>query len=49
MPSEKKRITETSPISVHPLTVHIGAEIGNVDLSFPLSVPEITAIRAALL
>tara|TARA_Y100000588_G_C14219886_1_gene910528 strand:- start:261 stop:1199 length:939 start_codon:yes stop_codon:yes gene_type:complete len=49
MPNEKKGTTKTSPISVQPLTVHIGAEISNVDLSYPLSAHEITAIRGALL
>ncbi len=36
-------------IEVRPLTVHIGAEIGGVDLSQPLTAEQVDAIRDALL
>ena len=36
-------------IDVQPLSVHIGAEIGNVDLTGPLEPAVVTEIRAALL
>lgn len=36
-------------IRVTPLSAHIGAEIGGVDLTQPLSTAEVAAIRAALL
>lgn len=36
-------------VVVRPLTVHIGAEIGGVDLARPLAAPEIEATRRALL
>lgn len=36
-------------VEVHPMSVHIGAEIHGVDLSKPLTSGEINAIRAALL
>lgn len=38
-----------SSIDVNPLSIHIGAEIGGVDLSQPLSVDTVKEIRAALL
>ena len=42
--------SEAAPqVIVKPLTVHIGAEIGGVDLTRPLSADEISAIRRALL
>ena len=36
-------------IEVQPLSVHIGAEIGGVDLSRPLAPDEVSDIWAALL
>ncbi|SAK97604.1 taurine dioxygenase [Caballeronia hypogeia] len=36
-------------LTVHPLSAHIGAEIGGVDLTRPLSADKVRAIRAALL
>lgn len=36
-------------ISVTALTPHIGAEIGGIDLTQPLSVPQVSDVRAALL
>jgi alkyl sulfatase len=43
--------TETSPssVKVSPLSIHIGAEMGGVDLSRPLAPPQVRDIRAALL
>jgi len=41
--------TESHPIEVRPLSVHVGAEIAGVDIAQPLSDPTISAIRAALL
>ena len=38
-----------SSIDVNPLSIHIGAEIGGVDLSQPLSADTVKEIRAALL
>ena len=38
-----------SQVQVKPLSVHIGAEIGGVDLTQPLSTAEVADIRAALL
>ena len=38
-----------SSIDVNPLSIHIGAEIGGVDLSQPLSADTVKDIRAALL
>ena len=38
-----------SSIDVNPLSIHIGAEIGGVDLSQPLSADTVEEIRAALL
>ena len=38
-----------SPVEVTPLSIHIGAEISNVDLSKPLSEAQISQIRNALL
>ncbi|MBR8406222.1 TauD/TfdA dioxygenase family protein [Burkholderia cenocepacia] len=37
------------PVDVIPLSAHIGAEIRGVDLTQPLTTPQIAAIRAALL
>ena len=37
------------PVDVIPLSAHIGAEIRGVDLTQPLTTPQISAIRAALL
>ena len=38
-----------SSIDVNPLSIHVGAEIGGVDLSQPLSADTVKEIRAALL
>lgn len=40
---------DDSAVSVTPLSVHIGAEIGGVDLSRPLAAGDVRAIRKALL
>ena len=36
-------------IEINPVTIHIGAEIGGVDLTKPLSTQAVKEIRAALL
>ena len=41
--------SEATHITVQPMTVHIGAEIGGVDLTQPLNPVEIDTIRQALL
>lgn len=41
--------TEPTAIDVQPVSIHIGAEIGGVDLTKPLSVQQVTEIRNALL
>lgn len=38
-----------SPVTVQPLSAHIGAEIGGVDLREPLRAQDVQAIRSALL
>lgn len=38
-----------APLTVHPLSAHIGARIDGVDLRAPLPAAEVAAIRAALL
>ena len=42
-------MTSSTAIDVRPLSVHIGAEIHGVDLTQPLALEEVQAIRAALL
>jgi taurine dioxygenase len=42
-------IANESKVTVHPLSAHIGAEIGGVDLTRPLSADQVETLRAALL
>ncbi|SAK58114.1 taurine dioxygenase [Caballeronia fortuita] len=42
-------IENEAEVTVSPLSAHIGAQIGGVDLTRPLSVRQVDAIRAALL
>lgn len=46
---ERPAVAEQEHISVQPLSVHIGAQIGGVDLRQPLSPEAVREIRAALL
>jgi len=46
---ESASATLAEHVVVKPLTIHIGAEIGGVDLSQPLTAAEVSAIRQALL
>jgi taurine dioxygenase len=39
---------QEGPVGVRPLSIHIGAEISDVDLSRPLAPEQVSAIRAAL-
>jgi len=49
MTSTVKAATAADHVVVKPLTIHIGAEVGGVDLTQPLTPAEISAIRRALL
>ena len=42
-------MTTSGKLSVHPLSVHIGAEIKGIDISQPLTEATVSAIRDALL
>lgn len=41
--------TQSQSVQVHPMSVHIGAEISGVDLTQPLAQEQVSEIRAALL
>jgi taurine dioxygenase len=48
-PISTRAATNTSGIQIRPIAGALGAEISNIDLSSPLSAPDIASIRRALL
>ena len=47
--TQEASTTETSPVEIRPLSVHIGAEIAGLDIAAPLPEATVVAIRNALL